>query len=121
MKKQNTAATAESSVRTECSCELAFEHIVEKIHREKFANKTGEQQRLERLFDPSLSFERVWNEINDPRNRPTPQATIEAILLRVRERGVAALNEPENIERLQRCDDAARTQIDERIAEKRGK
>jgi hypothetical protein len=48
--------------------------------------------------------------------RPTPQTTIEAILYCVRTRGVEALNEPENIERLSRCDDAAKTQINQRIA-----
>jgi hypothetical protein len=46
----------------------------------------------------------------------TPQTTIEAIMWTVRSRGVAALNEPANIERLSRCDDAARTEINERIA-----
>jgi hypothetical protein len=47
--------------------------------------------------------------------RPTPQATIEAILHCVRERGVAALKEPANIERLTRCDAEAKAQIDRRI------
>jgi hypothetical protein len=51
-------------------------------------------------------------------NKPlsTPQTTIEAILHCVRERGVAALKEPANIERLSRCDAGARTQIKARIA-----
>src|ERR1700730_11680426 len=51
-------------------------------------------------------------------NKPlsTPQTTIEAILHCVRERGIAALKEPANIERLSRCDGAARTQIKARIA-----
>ena len=34
----------------------------------------------------------------------------------VRERGVGALKEPANIERLVRCDQAAKEQIDGRIA-----
>jgi hypothetical protein len=46
---------------------------------------------------------------------PTPQATIEAILCCVRERGLAALKELANHERLLRCDPAARQQINERI------
>jgi len=50
------------------------------------------------------------------RSRPTPQSTIEAILYCVRERGLAALKEPANLERLARCDDAARAQINDRIA-----
>jgi hypothetical protein len=48
--------------------------------------------------------------------RPTPQATIEAILHGVRQRGVAALKEPASIERLSRCDASARAQIDQRIS-----
>jgi hypothetical protein len=49
------------------------------------------------------------------KTRPTPQTTVEAILHCVRERGVAALKEPANIERLSRCDAAAKAQIDGRI------
>jgi hypothetical protein len=49
-------------------------------------------------------------------NRPTPQSTIEAVLYCVRERGLAALRERANVERLSRCDEKARAQINERIA-----
>jgi hypothetical protein len=48
--------------------------------------------------------------------RPTPQPTIEAIMYCVRVRGTKALHEPANIERLSRCDMAALTRIDARIA-----
>jgi hypothetical protein len=48
--------------------------------------------------------------------RETPEVTVEAILHCVRERGLPALKEPVNIERLLRCDEAAKEQIDERIA-----
>jgi len=50
------------------------------------------------------------------RNHPTPQVTVEAILYCVRERGPGALREPNNIERLSRCDAEAMAQIDARIA-----
>jgi hypothetical protein len=49
------------------------------------------------------------------KQRPTPQTTVEAIMYCVRERGPAALKEPNNQERLSRCDAAARQQINERI------
>ena len=49
------------------------------------------------------------------RERPTPQATIEAIMHSVRERGVGALKEPATKERLSRCDASALAQIDQRI------
>ena len=49
------------------------------------------------------------------REGPTPQATIEAIMHLVRERGLGSLKEPATIERLSRCDAAARAQINYRI------
>jgi hypothetical protein len=49
--------------------------------------------------------------------RSTPQATVEAIMFCVRERGVSALKESPNIARLRTCDGPARTQINHRIAE----
>jgi hypothetical protein len=45
----------------------------------------------------------------------TPQSTVEAIVHCVRERGVGALREPANIERLSCCDEAASEQINKRI------
>jgi hypothetical protein len=50
------------------------------------------------------------------RGRGTPRSTVEAVVWAVRERGVAALKEPANIGRLSRCDAAARTEINKRIA-----
>ena len=47
--------------------------------------------------------------------RATPQTIVEAIMLAVRERGLAALEEAANVERLVRCDEVARRQINERI------
>lgn len=46
----------------------------------------------------------------------TPQTTIEAVLHCVRERGLAALREPANQERLLTFDEAARAQANRRIA-----
>jgi len=67
----------------------------------------------------NVSLDRAWHELNDEA-RPTPQTTIEAILYCVRERGVAALDEPEDIERLRRCDAAALAKINQHIAELKG-
>jgi hypothetical protein len=65
-----------------------------------------------------MSLERLWNEVNcRARERHgTPQTIIEAILYSVRERGLAALKEPRNVERPTRGDTAARRQIRSRIA-----
>jgi hypothetical protein len=92
----------------------SFDAEVERLADERKANESPELKRLRRLAD--MSFDRMWSETNAPRLRPTPQATVEAVLEDVKERGVAALREPKNIERLTRCDAAAKAQIDRRIA-----
>jgi hypothetical protein len=46
----------------------------------------------------------------------TPQTTIEAVMYCVRERGLAALREPANQQRLMTLDDAARVEVNWRIA-----
>jgi hypothetical protein len=76
-------------------------------------------KRLRRLMRPSVTLEQAWNEINDPRNRPTPEVVVEAIMIAVRERGLAALKEPATAERLERCDAAAKAEIERRIAKLR--
>jgi hypothetical protein len=50
-----------------------------------------------------------------PARRPTPQVTIEAVMYCVRTRGLPALQEPANLERLSRCDPAALAEINRRI------
>jgi hypothetical protein len=45
----------------------------------------------------------------------TPQVTIEAVMFCVRQRGISALREPANVERLRRCDERAKAEINERI------
>jgi hypothetical protein len=58
---------------------------------------------------------RLWDKLNNVTLFPTPQSTVDAIMYCVRERGLAALDEPNNLERLARCDQAAREQIKKRI------
>jgi hypothetical protein len=60
-----------------------------------------------------MTLDALWQHLNS--SRPTPQSTIDAIMFCVRERGVEALKEPQNIHRLSCCDEAAREQIDSRI------
>jgi hypothetical protein len=69
-----------------------------------------------RLLHPSISFDQLYRQLNDPHRFPTPQATIEAVMHSVRERRVAALNDSHNIERLSRCDIAAKAQINRCIS-----
>jgi hypothetical protein len=61
-----------------------------------------EPERLARqrhLLMGSTSLERVWAELNDPRSRPAPPATVEALMFSLR-RGVGALAEPASQRRL---------------------
>ena len=75
--------------------------------------------RLRRLMRDSVSLDAAWAELNDFRNRPTPKATIEAVMHAVRERGLAALKEPVTAERLERCDAAAKAEIEQLITKLR--
>jgi hypothetical protein len=47
--------------------------------------------------------------------RPTPQTVIEAVMYCVCARGLGALKEPDNLNRLRQCDARAQTEIDRRI------
>lgn len=60
-----------------------------------------------------MSLGALWDHFNRPRK--TPQTTIEAVIHSVRERGVAALIEPANIERLLACDDRVLRDIAARL------
>jgi hypothetical protein len=92
----------------------AFDQAVETLARE---NKP-ERLELDRKLD-GASIDRAWA-LNDPRRFPTPQSTIEAVFDCVRERGLAALTEPANVQRLKTFDETARKQLNERIARLRG-
>ena len=72
-------------------------------------------QWLRRLMQPGISLQQAYWKITDPSNRPTPAVVVEAVMLAVRERGLAALKEPATVERLQRCDAVARAEINQRI------
>lgn len=67
---------------------------------------------LRSLLDDRVSLDRTWRELNYTHARPV----IDAILYRMRKRGLAALEEHPNIARLSRCDAAARDEINRRIA-----
>jgi hypothetical protein len=75
--------------------------------------------RLRGLMSDSVSLERAWAELNDPGNRPTPKATIEAVMHAVRARGLGALKELATEERLESCDAAAKAEIERQIAKLR--
>jgi hypothetical protein len=52
--------------------------------------------------------------------RPTPWVTVAALIHAVRLRGLAALDEPANVERLTRCDAAAKEKLNAFIEKEHG-
>jgi hypothetical protein len=79
----------------------------------------NELKRLRGLFSNDVSLDAAWRELNAAENRPTPQVTVEAIWYVVRERGLAALNEPATRARLAQCDAAALAELDGRITRRK--
>ena len=62
-----------------------------------------------------MSVEALYSALNYPHRHPTPHVVVEAILYCVKERGLASIEEPANIERLARCEEAAKIEIKRRI------
>jgi hypothetical protein len=91
-------------------------------HAEAAAAKLLRNPRIEhlrKLLEDDVPIDRVWNDLNGARSRPTPQTTIEAIVLSVQQHGLEALEYPVNVERLSRCSKGAKTEINRRIAKLR--
>jgi hypothetical protein len=72
--------------------------------------------RLRRLMAEDVSIDRAWQELNDVRNWSTPKATIDAVWWAICERGMSALAEPRIADRIASFDEAARSELDRRIA-----
>jgi hypothetical protein len=86
-----------------------FDELVERLAKENKARNPHNDQ-----IPGNWSLDALQQHLIS--RRATPQTTIDAILHCVHERGLAALKESANIERLSRCDAAARAQINRRIA-----
>jgi hypothetical protein len=98
----------------------SWREAVREYHRDRAGRRLiveiePEHKRLKRLMRPGVTLEQAYRELNDPRNRPTPKVTVEVVMVAARARGIAALKEPATAERLQRCDAAARAEINQRI------
>src|SRR5262245_64450376 len=65
-----------------------------------------------RLLADNVSLDRAWAEING--NRPTPEATIEALVYSLR-RGAAELSKPDTLRRLSKLDKAQLKAICRRV------
>jgi hypothetical protein len=71
--------------------------------------------RQRRLMADGVSLEHAYYDIN--RSNATPAVTLDAIKLSLRERGIKALYEPLNQDRIRRCEPAARAQLDRWLAD----
>ena len=69
----------------------------------------------EEISDDHVGLSVAWEWLNDERQHSTPKTTIDAVMLTVCKRGIDALDEPANIERLERCDAGALEEIKNRI------
>ena len=88
-----------------------FCQMCREVDRKAAAQRRREHDLPQGWEDMSLGA--LWERLNNPRR--TSQSTIEAILVAVRSRGLGALKEPANLERLRRCDAKAQAEIDRRI------
>ena len=88
-----------------------FCQMCREVDRKAVAQRRPEHDLPKGWEDMSLGA--LWERLNNPWR--TSQSTIEAILVAVRSRGLAALREPPNLERLRRCDAKAQAEIDRRI------
>jgi hypothetical protein len=83
--------------------------------QERVATLENERSPFARTVDAALQRQPAAIQ-PERRLRPTPETVIEAILYGVRARGPEVLDEPDNQERLRRCDNAALAEIDRRMA-----
>jgi hypothetical protein len=65
-------------------------------------------------MDDDVSIERAWHEINHPTDRAVA-STVEALMLGLRERGVAALAEPAVRQRLAQLSEAQVVEVGDRL------
>jgi hypothetical protein len=63
----------------------------------------------------SMSAGALWETLNNPRRHRTPQSIVDAIMVSVKARGVASLDEPANVAQLACCDADAKAQVNKRI------
>jgi hypothetical protein len=82
-----------------------------RLKREQLPAERDEIVRLRRLHD--LSFDAAWRAINT--GRTAPNVVLEAVVVAVRERGFKALEEPKNVDRMARLDEAGRRKLDRRL------
>jgi hypothetical protein len=89
---------------------------VQKILAAAFANVPRPGELEDAIAATADLLENYLLEVASKPPPRTARSTIEAIIYTVRERGLAALKEPVNRERLLRCDRTARDEINQRIA-----
>ena len=99
------AALPPSARRHARFCSPAHRRAAHRAHTRKAASRPQDPRILRacRLLADNVSLDRAWAEING--NRPTPDATIEALVYSLR-RGAAELSKPDTLRRLSELDKA---------------
>jgi hypothetical protein len=75
-------------------------------------------ERLRRLMESGGSLDAVWDEVNRAARRrynAAPQATVEALMYSLRERGVKALQEPNTRRRLRELSEQQVDEVGDRL------
>jgi hypothetical protein len=93
----------------------SWKEAAQQHDRSKSGSEGADIVRARRLLADSVSLDCACRELSDTRNRPTPKATVDALVYCVRQRGLVALEEPANVDRLSRCDADSRQQLNSRI------
>jgi hypothetical protein len=74
---------------------------------------------LRRLMGDDVSLNAAWAEFSDPRDRPIPKATIDAIMFDLRERGTKALEESATKRRLSELSEQQLIEVGNRLQQLR--
>lgn len=62
-----------------------------------------------------MSVGALWEVVNNPRGHRTPQSIVDAIMVAVKARGIAALDEAANVAQLECCGADAKALLNKRI------
>jgi hypothetical protein len=96
-------------------CEAAIEYHKQRGGRAAAVEIEPDRlARLHRLMERNVSLDRAWAELNDTSGRAA-DASVEALMFRLRSRGVSALEEPDTLRRLSQLSDAQLREVAVRL------
>jgi hypothetical protein len=93
---------------------VSFCRACRKADRDQAAAQSRDTNQLAANWD-GMSAGALWEVLNNPRRHRTPQSLVDAIMVAVKARGVAALDEPANVAQLECCDADAKALLNKSI------